>query len=186
MKNANRFIGSKVTLISFVTTVFFLQVSLAGAQDQTTKVYVKVPEENLRSAPNGKKVGTLLQGSEGAVLDEQDNWVKIQVTGWIWKPSVTTTRSSFGEGEYRALHILVKTREEAEKILNLLKAGKDFSELAKQYSTSPSAQKGGDLGFFNKGDFSQKIESAITLLKVNEYSNVIETEFGFNIFLRLK
>jgi parvulin-like peptidyl-prolyl isomerase len=186
MKNASRSIGCTTILFLLITALCLLQASSVPAQNVSGKVYVKAAEENLRSAPNGKKVGTVLQGTEGKVLDQQENWVKIQLTGWIWKPSTTTIRPASVEGEYRALHILVKTRQVAEEILKLLKQGKDFRELAKQYSTSPSAANGGDLGFFNKGDFSPKIEAAITSLKVNEYSGIIETEFGFNIFMRLK
>jgi parvulin-like peptidyl-prolyl isomerase len=81
---------------------------------------------------------------------------------------------------------LVKTKEEAEDILKQIQAGKDFQELAKTKSISPSASKGGDLGYFNKGDFDSKIEQIIASLKIDEVSAVITTDYGFNIFKRIK
>ncbi len=149
-------------------------------------MYVNVPEENLRAAPNGNKIGTLLQGAETTVLVEKEKWIKVQITGWIWKESMTSIRPSTGKGEYRALHILVKTREQAEEILAQIKGGKDFAMLAKQKSQSPSSVKGGDLGYFNKGDFNPQIESVIAGLEINEVSGIIETSYGYNIFKRIE
>ena len=169
-----------------IVLALMLTASQLFAQGLATKLYVNVAEENLRSAPNGKKIGSLLQGTEMTVLVQQDQWVKVQVTGWMWKGSLTEQSNATASGEFRALHILVKTRPEAEDILKQIQSGKDFSELAKTKSISPSAAKGGDLGFFNSGDFDPTIEQIITSLKVNEFSGIIETAFGFNIFKRLK
>ncbi len=170
-------------IVQFI--VAFVLVLLAQSFAQT-KLYVKVPEENLRAAPNGKKIGTLLEGAETTLLVEKDNWVKVQITAWIWKPSLTTTRPKSAQGKMRALHILVKTRAEAEEVMKLLKSGKDFAEVAKAKSIAPNAAKGGDLGYFNKGDFDPKIEAVIESLKVGEISDIIETEYGYNIFKRIK
>lgn len=168
------------------TVVFLLMWAIAlSSFAQTRKVYVGVQEENLRDAPKGQKIGALLQGTEMIVLYEQDNWLKVQVTGWIWKPSTSTTPTK-PLGEFHALHILVKTRAEAEQILAELKAGKDFSELARTRSIAPSAAKGGDLGYFNRGDFAPAIENAIAALKIDQVSGIIETPHGFNIFKRIK
>jgi len=172
---------AKVMGIFILTTATIL-----FGQNATGKLYVNVAEENLRSAPSGKKIGAVLQGTETTVLVEQEKWVKVQVTGWLWKGSLTATQPTSIEGQMHALHILVKTREDAEQVLQLIKSGKDFQEVAKTKSILPNAAKGGDLGYFNKGDFDPKIEAAIEALKVNEVSGIVETKFGFNIFKRLK
>ena len=52
------------------------------------------------------------------------------------------------QNEFNASHILVETEGEAKKILESLKNGVDFSELAKKHSTGPSGAKGGALGWF--------------------------------------
>ncbi|MBN1999889.1 peptidylprolyl isomerase [candidate division KSB1 bacterium] len=173
-------------LSRLLTILIFLYGNNLLAQGIVPRVYVNVPEENLRAAPNGRKIGTLTKGTETVVLSENDKWVKVQITGWIWKESMTTIRPSTGKGEYRALHILVETREQAEEILAQLKAGKDFIQLAKEKSKSPSSVKGGDLGYFNKGDFDPKIESVIAGLQMNEISSIFETSYGFNIFKRIE
>jgi len=166
--------------------ILSLAPSLSPVQGQTSKYYINVAEENLRAAPNGKKLGVVLEGTETTMLIEKDNWVKVQITGWIWKPSLSKVKLPSLSGEYRARHILVKTRAEAEQIMAQLNGGMDFAELAKSSSISPSAAKGGDLGYFNKGDFDPQIEDVITNLEIDQTSDIIETEFGFNIFKRVK
>jgi hypothetical protein len=174
------------TVVIFLLFTVILSFHSLLAQGLSSKMYLKVPEENLRSAPSGAKIGSILAGTEMSVLLERDNWVKVQITGWVWKESLTSTMPSGATGEFRALHILVKTRAEAEELLKQINAGKDFSELAKAKSISPSAAKGGDLGFFSKGDFASEIENAIIPLKVNQVSAIVETKSGFNIFKRVK
>ncbi|MDO9315219.1 MAG: peptidylprolyl isomerase [Burkholderiaceae bacterium] len=90
--------------------------------------------------------------------------------------------------EIHARHILLKkgsaeAQAQAVKILTELKAGANFEELAKQYSQDPgSAVKGGDLGFFRRGQMVPEFDTALaTLLKPGELSGVIETEFGLHI-----
>lgn len=85
----------------------------------------------------------------------------------------------------RALHILVETKEDAEKILKELKEGKDFSELAVEYSLCPSRMQGGDLGVFKQGDMVRPFEEAVMKLKVDEISKPVETEFGWHIIKRV-
>jgi len=168
-----------------IITILLTQLSVLLAQTRT--LYVNVPEENLRNAPNGRKLGTVTEGTDMMVLYEKDNWVKVQITGWIWKPSLTTIKkSSTADGEFRALHIFVQTKAAAEEILVELSAGKDFGELAKARSKSPSAAVGGDLGYFNKGDFNPVFENAISALQINQVSPIIEAGNGFNIFKRIK
>jgi peptidyl-prolyl cis-trans isomerase D len=84
----------------------------------------------------------------------------------------------------RASHILLKTREEAEKVLaEARKAPQQFAELAKKYSQDTgSAQNGGDLGMNAKGALaSQSLDDAILKLKPGEISDVVPSEFGFHV-----
>ena len=77
-------------------------------------------------------------------------------------------------------------REKAKGLLDSLKLGADFSDLAKKYSDdSASAVQGGNLGKSKKGTFVKPFEDAAMLLKPGEISDVVETEFGYHI-IKLK
>jgi peptidyl-prolyl cis-trans isomerase SurA len=73
-------------------------------------------------------------------------------------------------------------KEKALKILDSLKNGSDFSELAKRNSDDvQSAINGGDLGYSKKGVFVKEFEEALYSLNIGETSNLVETEFGYHI-----
>ncbi len=91
-------------------------------------------------------------------------------------------KDSFTEKEQVYLYnILLETEEEAQDILEQLKAGGDFSEIAKEKSTGPSAAQGGDLGYLTKGTIIPEIEDVVFALELEELSEVIKTDFGFHI-----
>jgi peptidyl-prolyl cis-trans isomerase C len=81
-----------------------------------------------------------------------------------------------------AAHILVKTEEEAKKIKKELSSGGNFEELAKKYSTDTSnAQRGGDLGFFNRKQMVKPFADLAFTLKPNEMGGPVKTQFGFHL-----
>ena len=86
-----------------------------------------------------------------------------------------------GAEEVRARHILVKTEDEAKAIVEELKGGKDFEELAKEKSTGPSGPNGGDLGYFGKGSMVPAFEEAAFALEVGAVSEPVETRFGWHV-----
>ncbi|WP_456432149.1 peptidylprolyl isomerase [Thermosulfuriphilus sp.] len=104
-------------------------------------------------------------------------------------------KTAFGQPEMvRARHILIaikdpndqslkdQARREAEEILARVKAGEDFAALAKQYSDDPGSRaKGGDLGFFSRGEMIEPFEKAAFALKVGQVSGVVESPFGYHI-----
>jgi len=83
----------------------------------------------------------------------------------------------------RASHILVKTKEEADKLLaEAKKAPQRFADLAKKHSEDPgSAQKGGDLGFFAAGDMVKPFAEAAFAMKPDEIAGPVQSEFGFHV-----
>lgn len=85
------------------------------------------------------------------------------------------------EQEWRAQHILVQTEDEAKAIVEELKAGADFTELAKQKSTGPSGPAGGDLGWQGKGRLVKPFEDAMTALEPGEISEPVQTQFGWHV-----
>ncbi len=75
----------------------------------------------------------------------------------------------------------------AEALLDSLKHGADFAELAKKYSQDPgSASDGGDLGWAKRGQFVPEFEHAVYALKPGEISGIVETQFGFHIIQLLQ
>ncbi len=80
----------------------------------------------------------------------------------------------FKSGEQiRASHILVKSEQEAQSILEQLKKGANFEELAKAKSADSSAAKGGDLGWFGKGNMVPAFEKAAFSLKEGQLSGIV-------------
>lgn len=71
---------------------------------------------------------------------------------------------------------------EAEKVLEEVKNGADFAALAKKYNTDSTANTGGDLGWFSKGEMVPEFEKAAYSLKKGEvYPTVVETVYGYHI-----
>ncbi len=80
-----------------------------------------------------------------------------------------------------AAHILVKTEQEALGILFDLRHGKDFGEVAQQKSLCPSGKKGGDLGWFGRGQMVKEFEKTAFELKTGELSKPVKTQFGWHV-----
>ncbi|HET9949317.1 MAG TPA: peptidylprolyl isomerase, partial [Longimicrobiales bacterium] len=73
-------------------------------------------------------------------------------------------------------------RAEAEALLDSIRAGADFIQLAERYSDDPgSALQGGDLGWFRRGQMVSEFENAAFSLSAGQVSRVVETDFGFHI-----
>ena len=97
-------------------------------------------------------------------------------------------------GAVRASHILLRVDAKAdqatknqvrvtiESLLKQARGGTDFAALAKEHSQDPqSAEKGGDLGLFRKGQMVPSFEAAAFTTKPGAISDVVETPFGFHI-----
>jgi len=100
----------------------------------------------------------------------------------IEKVVLTEEDKSYYDEQIRARHILVDTEEEARELLEKIKAGEDFAELAKNYSKDPgSAENGGDLGFFGRVMMVEPFEEAAFALEPGQVSEPIKTDFGYHI-----
>ncbi len=89
--------------------------------------------------------------------------------------------------EVKIAHILISTKnpnaaQKAGEVAELAKSGKDFGELAREYSDDTlSADKGGDLGYFKKGDLIQTLEVAVENTPEGKVSGPVESPAGYHI-----
>ena len=82
----------------------------------------------------------------------------------------------------KASHILVETEKEANDIIEKLNTGSKFADLAKKLSKDTgSAAKGGDLGYFGRGQMVPEFERAAISLKPGEVSKPVKTRFGYHV-----
>lgn len=95
--------------------------------------------------------------------------------------------------QVKASHILIKAqpnadesekdkaREELAEIKRKLDEGGDFAELAKEYSQGPSGPRGGDLGYFGRGQMVKPFEETAFALDAGKVSDTVETRFGYHL-----
>jgi parvulin-like peptidyl-prolyl isomerase len=88
--------------------------------------------------------------------------------------------------ELKASHILLKTKDEANKVINILKKTKNikekFTSLAKEKSTGPSGKSGGELGWFTKDKMVASFSKAADSLKVGTFTTTpVKSQFGFHV-----
>jgi peptidyl-prolyl cis-trans isomerase C/foldase protein PrsA len=84
--------------------------------------------------------------------------------------------------QVQASHILLEDEKTAQEVLTELENGAEFTELAKEYSTGPSAEDGGSLGYVSKDqNIAQGFKDALFKLEVDSISDVVETQYGFHI-----
>lgn len=88
--------------------------------------------------------------------------------------------------EFKARHILVKTEDEAKKIIAELDKGGDFAKLADKYSIDGKDQKnGGDLGWFEAGQMVKPFSDAVAKLEKGKYTAApVQSQFGWHVILR--
>lgn len=84
--------------------------------------------------------------------------------------------------EFKARHILVKTEDEAKKLITALERGADFSTLANEKSLDSSAQNGGDLGWFPAAQMVPPFAEAVSQMKKGSHSKEpVQTQFGWHV-----
>jgi len=84
-----------------------------------------------------------------------------------------------------AVHILVKTQKEAEKLKQQLAKGASFSDLAKKHSTCPSGKKGGNIGEFKPGQMVKAFDNVVFKKPILEVHGPVKTQFGFHLIKTL-
>ena len=127
-------------------------------------------------------------------LIDQNVTDKIVITDEETKAFYTKNPQFFKQpAQVKASHILIKVeptaddiakaaaRKKIEDVRQKLTAGGDFTELAKEYSEGPSGPRGGDLGYFRRGQMVKPFEDAAFSMQVNQVSSLVETRFGYHL-----
>tara|TARA_R110002020_G_scaffold198830_9_gene400172 strand:+ start:56161 stop:57012 length:852 start_codon:yes stop_codon:yes gene_type:complete len=192
-------------VVATVSGVEILASELTLAEGDLDPQFARLPDDQRRVAALAAVIDikTLARKAEAEKLDQSEDFKKLMVFqrdralhNAIFKSTVVDpvtdadikaryekeVAATPTEEEVSARHILVKTEEEAKAIIAELDTGKDFSELAKEKSTGPSAAQGGDLGFFTKGRMVPEFEAVAFALKPGEYAKEpVKTQFGWHV-----
>lgn len=187
---------------SFLVQVIDRELSLAQADRKGIKVstteHQKAIEETRKEYPAGT-FETMLR-ERGTNLREWSNELKkdlliekvvqksvysrLEVTADETKQYYEENIKQFDRpDQVRARQIVVSSEEEGQKVLGLLRQGDSFADVASKYSMSPDAKKGGDLGFFAKGEMPPEFEKAVFGLPVGRLSDLVKSEYGYHVFL---
>ena len=108
----------------------------------------------------------------------------VSVTEEEVKVFYETNKGRFVQGpQVSAKHILVDSRELAQKVALEIAEGKSFEDAAKEYSTCPSKDNGGDLGYFSKGQMVPEFEKAAFEGELHTVIGPVKTSFGYHLIL---
>ncbi len=83
--------------------------------------------------------------------------------------------------EVNAAHILVKSEEEADGLMEKINSGESFANLAQEHSQCPSGKRGGDLGWFGRGKMVREFEKASFDAEKGSVVGPIKTQFGWHL-----
>ncbi len=164
-----------------------------GSQEKLEKAYGMSVERIKREMKDDTKKNIMAEKLK------QQKFGKINVTRRDVEEFYNTYKDSLGmiSEKFKIAHIFINpkagnklknaAKKYAQSILDSIKNGADFAELAKKVSEDPgSAKEGGDLGFVKRGVFYPEFESAAFQLKKGEISKVIESPVGFHIIQMLE
>jgi len=116
----------------------------------------------------------------GAYLNEYARGVKISDDDV--KNEYDKLKGALGDKEYKARHILVDKEDEAKSIVDRLKKGEKFEELAKASKDPGSKEKGGELGWANKASYVPPFAEAMVKLSKGKYTEApVQSNFGWHI-----
>ena len=141
------------------------------------------------------------QGSSVTELEEEvsralalSKYLESSVTDADKMSYFDANKDAFNGAKVKASHVLIDTRnlkteaelKEAKDKIDIVKVqidkGADFAEMAKKYSSCPSAENGGDIGFFQrKGSIVEEFAVVAFAMEVGEISEPVKTQFGYHI-----
>ena len=153
------------------------------------------------TGPRGGDLGVFGRGAMQADFERAAFALKVgEVSGIVETPFGFHIIQREALDEVHVAHIVVqwagldratttRTKEEAhariEEALARLDAGQDFASLAAEYSDGPTGARGGDLGWFQRGQMMPAFDAAAFSLEKGAHSGIIETPLGYHVIVRL-
>ena len=138
----------------------------------------------------GKLVNTDVRSkvvvTEEEILDYYDTHYTSQVSGegyYLLQIGISWTDPQNSDAPAEVLRVnKLEAKQQAEKVLAMARDGEDFKDLARKYSTMPSAGDGGDIGIFQLDEMAPYMREAVQSLKPGEVSDIIDTPEGYQFF----
>ncbi|MFE4143561.1 peptidylprolyl isomerase [Peribacillus sp. YIM B13472] len=170
-----------------------LEAEKAGIKIKDEEIQKEI-DTMVKSYGDEKSLKEQLKAS-GSSMDalKKDIVVYLQ-TKKLVEPRITVTddeistyfednKDTFDQAEQvEASHILVEDEKTAEKVAKEIAEGGDFAKLAAEYSTDiQTADNGGSLGYFGKGDMVAEFEDVAFDLDINKVSDPVKTDYGYHI-----
>jgi peptidyl-prolyl cis-trans isomerase C len=123
-----------------------------------------------------QRQNTLIQALLREVVEKQP------ITDADIKAAYEAQKAKVGGKEYRARHVLLEKEDEAKAVVDQLKKGAKFEELAKQSKDTGSAKNGGDLDWAAPDSFVKPFSDAMTKLQKGQYTEApVQTQFGWHV-----
>ncbi len=157
--------------------------------DQMVTESVLLQEANRRGLARNSEVRRLAREAErqivvGKLLDDLRRERQPAVSDEQVASFYESNKENFKQPDtWRASHILVTEEADAKKALDRIKGGEPFAKVAQEVSIDPSKARGGDIGFFSKGQVIPEFEEAVLKLKPGEMSGILKTPLGYHIIL---
>ncbi|WVN40937.1 peptidylprolyl isomerase [beta proteobacterium MWH-UniP1] len=146
---------------------------------------ILVQEAERRGLPAKADVKFQLDNTRQQVLINalvQDELKKSAITDADLKAEYDRLTAGDAGKEYRARHILVEKEEEAKAIIEQLKKGTKFEQLAKQSKDPGSAANGGDLDWAGANSFVEPFSKAMVALQKGKFTETpVQTQFGWHV-----
>ena len=80
-----------------------------------------------------------------------------------------------------ARHLLVETEEQCLELKSEIEGGADFAAIAREHSTCPSGQNGGELGQFGPGQMVPEFDKVVFSADLNSVQGPVKTQFGYHL-----
>jgi peptidyl-prolyl cis-trans isomerase C len=189
-----RFDGTSITDKEFNQKLVTLPKQIQSAVIRNKKEFIEdmasehflLKEAERRGLEKSQDVQNLLEAAHKKIvvakLIENEVDKKVKITPEEAQQYYENHKEEFmTPALFKASHILLKTEEEAKEIRAQILAGADFEEIARKKSIDSTAIRGGDLGFFQKGQLVPEFEDAAMKMKKGELSEVIKTQFGYHL-----